>query len=194
MKPGLHIVRANLKNTIANILFSSGLLRLIHRLFYKQCAIILMYHRVLPSLLAESNFVQPGMYVTIEIFYRHAALLKERFEVISLVELLARLYAGKSVAGCCAITFDDGWRDNFIHAFDVLQKFQLPSTVFLASAFIGTDKCFWPELLSFYLRRPEVKKAGAGEAIIQEFLGEVPASINEEVFLDSVIKKGKPPA
>jgi len=177
----------NLKNFFAIILSKSGALDLVHRLLYGQSAVILMYHRVIPFLSVGIDYVQPGMYVSVKSFRRHAALLKEKFEVISLADIVTRLHLGKSVAGCCAITFDDGWLDNFTHAFGVLQEFKLPATVFLASSFIGTDKHFWPEQLSFYLRQPEMRRTGKYEAIIHKFYSEVIPAIDEESFIDNAI-------
>ena len=186
-KSGLLIVRINLKNFVATVLFKSGVLVLLHRLLYRQRAVILMYHRVLPSLPSGMDCVQPGMYVTVETFRRHASLLKKKFDVVSLAEIVSRLHLGKSVARCCAITFDDGWLDNYTHAFEVLQECKLPATVFLASGFIGTNNYFWPERLSFYLGQAEMKKEGVCEKIIQEFYDEVAPVADETAYLDNAI-------
>ena len=186
-KKGLSLVRDILKSRIATVLFKSGVLFLIQRLLYRQHAVILMYHRVLPSLPSGMEYVQPGMYVTVETFRRHASLLKKRFDVVSLAEIVSRLHTGKSVAGCCAITFDDGWLDNYTHAFEVLKEWELPATVFLASGFIGTNDCFWPERLSFCLRQAEMKKEGVREEIIQKFYDEVAPVADEAAYLDNAI-------
>jgi peptidoglycan/xylan/chitin deacetylase (PgdA/CDA1 family) len=44
-----------------------------------------------------------------------------------------------------ALTFDDGWRDNFEIAFPLLQRLNVPALVFLVSAAMDTGALFWPE-------------------------------------------------
>lgn len=42
-----------------------------------------------------------------------------------------------------AVTFDDGYADNYIYALPVLERFQIPATVFVTTGNIGTDREFW---------------------------------------------------
>jgi len=51
----------------------------------------------------------------------------------------------------CVITFDDGWLDNYLYAYPVLKKYEIPATVFLTTAFIGTKSWFWADTLSYLL-------------------------------------------
>ena len=150
-------------------------------------AFVLVYHRVLRSPLEEPVFVQPGMYVSADTFQRQAAFLKERFHVVPLAELVERIETGRSVGGCCAITFDDGWHDNFTQAFPVLKEFQLPATVFLATGFIGTDRLFWPEELCFYLQQVGMRASARQSRVFEQFLNEVAYNSGEEAFLDNAV-------
>jgi peptidoglycan/xylan/chitin deacetylase (PgdA/CDA1 family) len=109
-------------------------------------AVILMYHRVLPSEEAERLNVDPSMLVTPATFRKNLDWLADSFQVLSLDEIVSRLSDGRSLPrGACAITFDDGWRDNYEHALPELERRQLPATVFLVTSRVGTLGAFWPD-------------------------------------------------
>jgi len=62
--------------------------------------------------------------------------LQRQFNVISLAEGVARLANGSLPPAAAAITFDDGYRDNLTLAAPILQRRNLPATLFVATDFI----------------------------------------------------------
>ncbi len=63
--------------------------------------------------------------------------IKENYKVIYLEE--AAVYIQNDIekaAGSIVITFDDGYSDNFHHAYPLLKKHNFPATIFLISDFI----------------------------------------------------------
>ena len=77
-----------------------------------------------------------------------------------------RRTARRCRALACAITFDDGWRDNYDHAFPVLRAAGVPSTIYLVSELVGTRYSFWPNTLARLLAgaEPRGSRAHAGMA------------------------------
>jgi peptidoglycan/xylan/chitin deacetylase (PgdA/CDA1 family) len=109
----------------------------------------LTYHRVLPARHPELAMEQPGMYVTPGTLDMHLTQLRKHLELVHLDDWLRRAATGQRLPSqSCALTFDDGWRDNFEYAFPILQRHQVPATIFLVSGMIDTDREFWPNRLA----------------------------------------------
>lgn len=109
---------------------------------------VLMYHRVLPTTDPRYALEEPGMVVTPASFRQQLRLLKRFFTVLPLSEWVDRSRAGTPLPPrACAITFDDGWRDNYEYALPILLEEQVPATVFAVAEMIGTNRQFWPNRL-----------------------------------------------
>lgn len=116
--------------------------------------LVLTYHRVLPAAHPDMAFMQPGMVVTPETLRLHMRVLKEFFELVDLNDWAERVRSGRPVPlKACALTFDDGWRDNYEFAFPILRDEAAPATIFVVSDMVGTEKGFWPERLARALQR-----------------------------------------
>jgi peptidoglycan/xylan/chitin deacetylase (PgdA/CDA1 family) len=115
--------------------------------------LVLMYHRVLPPGHPDRAIEQPGMYVSPATLDMHLATLKRYFPIAHLDDWVGSAARGEAPPRACALTFDDGWRDNFDHAFPVLRRHAAPATIFLVSAMTGTRQDFWPNRLARALSR-----------------------------------------
>jgi len=92
------------------------------------------------------------MYVSPATLAMHLEILKQYFTLIHLDEWLERVSAGQAVPPrACAVTFDDGWRDNYEYAFPVLQRAGAPATIYLVADMVGEGYSFWPNTLARYL-------------------------------------------
>jgi peptidoglycan/xylan/chitin deacetylase (PgdA/CDA1 family) len=110
-----------------------------------RCA-ILMFHRVVPRQSRERVHSLAEIVVFADTFERQMRFLAERCRVIPLRELVDALRDKRPPpAGSVVITFDDGWEDNYLHAFPVLQRHGLPATIFLTAGFVDTERLFWQE-------------------------------------------------
>ena len=115
--------------------------------------VVLMYHRVLPKDSQTCRKEQPSMYVSPETLDLHLNELKRTFDLVHLDDWLRWTKEGSPLPKlACAVTFDDGWRDNYEFALPVLVKHGAPATIFLVSSFVGTSYRFWPNRLIFLLQ------------------------------------------
>lgn len=107
---------------------------------------ILMYHSVSPTAQPENRLA-----VTPEAFERQMRFLKNHaYNVLPLEEIAGLVREKKEIPlKTLAITFDDGYKDNFLYAFPVLKKYNLPATVFIIVNEVGRpekDRLSWDEI------------------------------------------------
>lgn len=100
---------------------------------------ILTYHSVRPGGGGpRSSYVYPEDFAA-----QMQWLVRSGYQVVSLSDLADRLLKGERLAdNLVSITFDDGYADNYLHAFPVLKQHGLPATVFLVTGKINHDPLF----------------------------------------------------
>jgi peptidoglycan/xylan/chitin deacetylase (PgdA/CDA1 family) len=109
------------------------------RVSQRPCVTVLAYHRIVNADPLQELCVSP------DLFDLQVALLASAFRIISLEEAVMRLEKGDLESHCVALTFDDGWRDNYVHAFPVLKKYAVPATIFVTSDAISSGRFSWYE-------------------------------------------------
>jgi peptidoglycan/xylan/chitin deacetylase (PgdA/CDA1 family) len=114
-------------------------------------AVILGYHRV--SVMPHVDVLGRGLEVAASRFQRHLELLARRFSIVPLEDLVVRLMTGADAGATAAVTFDDGYEDNYTCAFPILSQMGVPATVFLTTDNIEHARPFWTERLAAYLCR-----------------------------------------
>ncbi|MDL2283922.1 polysaccharide deacetylase family protein [Oxalobacter sp. OttesenSCG-928-P03] len=98
---------------------------------------ILLYHRVDMVNLDPQHLCVPP-----KIFAEHLAFLKQNYEVISLPRLVERVKHRALTGREAVITFDDGYRDNFINALPILERYELPATIYVTTGQLGQRASF----------------------------------------------------
>ncbi len=125
---------------------------------------ILSYHKVSPDAHPFFPPIHPA------VFERQMQFLKSFYRVMSLQELIDRTACGDIPARSVAITFDDGYRDNYEYAFPILKKYQLPATVFVATGAIGTGEPIWHDRVFDAFRFATVDRARLKDSSIPELM------------------------
>ncbi len=119
---------------------------------------VLAYHRVLnidePSYPFDENTVSASL----DEFDWQMRYIKTHYDVLSFAELLTALADRHPPPRPLIVTFDDGYRDNYTHAYPILRLHDLPATVFLASGYIGKNEPFWFEKVAYWMKSGSLQR------------------------------------
>lgn len=125
---------------------------------------ILIYHKISPE---THPFFEPTHPA---IFEQHVQFLKGCYTVMPLSEVVERSQRGDVPERAVAITFDDGYRDNYEFAFPILKKYQLPATIFVATGVIETGETLWHDRIFDAFRFATVKRTRLNTAGLHELV------------------------
>ena len=113
-------------------------------------ALILLYHRV-----AELKSDPQLLSVRPQRFAKQLEYLSRHYRVWSLKKLAQAIREEKCLPErVVAVTFDDGYADNWLNAKPLLEAYDTPATVFVTSGYIGQNREFWWDELEHLLLLP----------------------------------------
>lgn len=110
--------------------------------------LILLYHRV-----ADLDVDPWNLAVRPADFERHLRLLSALYEIVPLSSLVPQTEPPPRRRQL-AITFDDGYLDNFEVAWPILRRHGLPATFFISCSAVESGREFWWDALEGALLRP----------------------------------------
>jgi peptidoglycan/xylan/chitin deacetylase (PgdA/CDA1 family) len=130
---------------------------------------ILMLHRVCPPTPGTRLEDNAGMEMTPNKLEAVIRFFRNRdYEFISPDQLVERLSNRKNQRKFAIFTFDDGYADNYLHAYPVFKKHHVPFTIYITTSFPDREAILWWYLLEDLLLEKDriVIKTETGE---QEF-------------------------
>lgn len=118
------------------LLYFSGIVPLYiylrKRYLKRYIAVVLMYHRV------SDDGNSSDITISTKNFEQQLLYLKKNFNIINLDRLvdiyLQNIRINKDTV---AITFDDGYKDNYTDAYPILRKHNIPAAIFVATGYVG---------------------------------------------------------
>lgn len=144
---------ASLKSAVCASLYRSGLLSLAASVLEPpdqqpgdRPFQILIYHRVGD----DGDAYVPA--VSTSGFEHHMRCLREHFHPMSLSDLLVAAARREVPARAVAVTFDDGYLDVLRHGLPILQRYAIPSTIYVATAFMDDGASMWNDRIGCALR------------------------------------------
>ena len=81
--------------------------------------------------------------VPVSQFLGQMEYLARHFHFVSLDQVASGELRCEGKRSCVAITFDDGYRDNFVHALPILRRMKIPATIFLTTGYVESGNLPW---------------------------------------------------
>jgi peptidoglycan/xylan/chitin deacetylase (PgdA/CDA1 family) len=128
-------IKNKINRELLNLKFKTG----IYKLFPKGSNKIIMYHGVAKKDNNSMNF----RHISAEVFEKHLKFLKKNTHVISVEDFFEQKFIkGKPNV---AITFDDGYLNNYQHAFPLIEKYEAPTTFYITGLNTTSHHILWPD-------------------------------------------------
>ena len=119
--------------------------------FLRRNSWVLMYHRV------SKEGIDPwDLCVEPEIFEAQLKWYKKNCKILSLDTLIDNWRENKLKPHSIAITFDDGYLDNYTQAKPLLEKYNLPASFFITSGNTIDQSTFWWDQLAEIILKTEI--------------------------------------
>lgn len=100
---------------------------------------ILMYHGIEPPSRKGHPYYETS--TSPAMFAHHMKYLRENgYSSVDLEEVPQKMVAGRANGKCVAITFDDGYRNFYTHAFPILKEYDFRATLFLPSGLVHNQR------------------------------------------------------
>src|SRR5262249_47242134 len=137
--------RARMSDVVKRGLYYGGAFNVSRRLHPRSRAVILRYHSVTEDADTPLSYIDPGLSVPVDGFDRQMRLLREHYTPVSLGHILECILEGRALPHLAvAVTFDDGYLDNYRCAFPVLKKYGVPATFYITAGCVEQPEPLWP--------------------------------------------------
>jgi hypothetical protein len=131
----------------------------IRKLYAHNSIVVLNYHRIRPSTSdAPSEFDDNVFDVDVDEFARQMKGLKQHARILSEKDLIDIITTpayshSKLKPPLVAITFDDGYLDNYSLAYPVLKSLDIPAFFFVCTAMITDRRLWWWDIVAYLIKK-----------------------------------------
>jgi peptidoglycan/xylan/chitin deacetylase (PgdA/CDA1 family) len=180
------------KKLVRRLALAAGAVTISRLMTQRRWGAVLMYHGVARAPLPIPDWC----WVDHDRFHEQMLYLALHCEVVPLTELQPRLREGSATRPLVAITFDDGYRDNYTVAWPILADLGLQASVFLTTDLIDTDRTLWFCRLNDALGRTtaEALHFEDEDGAVTFDLRDVPARARASARLQQRLKRRAPDA
>lgn len=144
----MSVAKTIARTVVYPLITTLGLERLFATL-NKNNKLVLVYHGVVDN---PDHSLSPGPIATSQ-FQQHLVYFKKYFDVVSL-DMIFEMYRSDYTPKrkTIAITFDDGYENNYTNAFPLLKQMNVPATIFVVSQLVEGNYITWYDFL-FLVRK-----------------------------------------
>lgn len=159
-------LKPTIRDLVARVLSQGGLTKASRRHYGR--LMIVTFHRVLPKEYRD-RYHTPGMVITPEELDWTVGYLKERYTIGRLDDVHTRHEAGeRPEKPFLALTFDDGYADNFTYGLPILGRHGVRACFFLTAAYIDRGRSPWYDRIGFALN-PAPRRTDAERALLARY-------------------------
>lgn len=127
-----------------SVLFKIGAYDLSRKVIGSDCTVILRYHSVTDDPSKCADLINPGLSEQTDIFDLQMGYIAKKYTCVSLDDVGIFVKKGKFPKGTIAVTFDDGFYDNFEYALPIFKKYNIPATIYMTTGCLDDRELFWP--------------------------------------------------
>jgi peptidoglycan/xylan/chitin deacetylase (PgdA/CDA1 family) len=143
-----------------------------------------MYHGVVPERPSLFNW----RHIAVKDFETHLRLLSRHANILSAAEIIRGRVCPNRLN--VALAFDDGYRNNYLYALPLLEKYRVPASFYVTGANAIDTPYLWPDFLDIVSRYADTEVRIAGETF--EKRGRRYFAKSTGTALNEVIKNERP--
>ena len=151
-------LKPTIYKTSLNALHYSGMARLLEHV----CAgvgSLLTLHHVRPRNNPKTFSPNRGLEITPEFFEEVIREVRKLgCEFVSLDEFQRRMQSGEFERRLVSFTLDDGYEDNYVHAYPVFKQYEIPFAIYVCTGILdGSAALWWRDLEEIIRQSDEVR-------------------------------------
>jgi peptidoglycan/xylan/chitin deacetylase (PgdA/CDA1 family) len=144
-------LRARISDVVTQGLYRAGTFAVSRRLLRKTSVVILRYHSVCERDDSPLSYIDPGLSVTLDGFDRQMRFLREHYAPVSFEDVVESVTGGRPLPNLAvAVTFDDGYLDNYEYAFPVMQTYGISGAFYITAGCVNMGEPLWTSRLRYY--------------------------------------------
>jgi len=148
---------------------------------------VLSYHRINNPEATGFDTFKPVVSATPQNFSHQMDTISRNYNVVSVSEVIAWLKGDSRLPRYPAlITFDDGYADNYEHAFPVLQARGIPAVIFLTTNIIGSVQPFFWDRVAYALYYTPLQRADLPGLGVREWCDVAAREATMQAWIDAL--------